>query len=187
MKIQHWFLKGNILQNAGNRWCQWTWVGVLVGGHSTPEPPPYVWGVPHSGFWWEAEWPPTAEMEKTDTLCSGHRSHSCSNREALGLRSDCSAKKTGSRKIFFFNFRFIECRELFLVAPVIAAMSVCKDRSDESTRPSIEDSGPAVLVFQAVALHTPSWQQPLLSVLRRALSWEQAPRAPLVSDLPVII
>lgn len=107
-------------------------------------------------------------MEKTDAPCSGHRSHSCNNSEALGLSSDGGAKKTGSRKFFFFNFSFIECRELFLVVPVIAAMSVCKDGSDKSTSHSIQ--GPAVPLFQAVTLHVPRWQQLFLSVLCRELS-----------------
>ena len=93
---------------------------------------------------------PCTEMEKTAAHCSGYQPHPCSNSEALGLNSNGREKMT-SRREFFFNFNFIECRNFFMVVPLIAATSVCRDSRNRSTSSCIQAPGPGGLAFQAVA------------------------------------
>lgn len=84
----------------------------LVEGHSTSEPPPYVWEIPTVCVFVGCR--VTTELEKTDAHCSGHASHSCSNSEAFGVSSDGGAKKTGSRKGFSFLISALLSAENFL-------------------------------------------------------------------------
>lgn len=102
--------------------------GILVGGHFTSEPLPVFGKFPTVCVLVRGR--ATSHYRNGENRChrSGHRSHSCSSSEALGLSSDGGTKETGSRKFFFSDFGFKEYGEFSMVVLVVAA-SVCKDDS----------------------------------------------------------
>lgn len=111
-----------------------------VGGHSTSEPPPYVWEIPYSVSFCGR----LSDYRIGENRCSLFWARVPLLQQQWGIWRKLRWWRKEDRQqksFFFFNFSVIECRELFRVVPVIATTLVCGNSSDKSTSHGIQAPG----------------------------------------------